>query len=450
MTNDPVQAAQRRGLFSGFEHYKTPTTAEYEAVLTRGVVVLDTNALLNLYRYTARVRTSLLAVLSALGDRLWEPDQVMVEFWRNREAALRDYGSAERDFQDKTSAAQKATVEAIHNFAKRVALNDTSKKPLIDSVEKVYSNLAKSFKEAMADSGTSKVTRDTNTDVVLLSLEPILDKRVGDPFDPESHKSAISEAEKRIKQQIPPGYEDSSKAGDHAAGDYLVWSQIIAEAKERTSDVLLVTGDIKDDWWRRWGGFKAAGPRFELLEEFSTKVGKRLFMLQPGDFLEMSAKVLGVAVPDENVAYARSVDHLHDFRVSERGLRYEYEALRAIARLLPPSEQFDAPRASPAFSKEYDVELRRDERRIGVAISYVNVGFLSRERILRLLPSVRDDRLTGVLIVSNTMPEPLAIDELADNSLATFVLWRGPQDDHALAAVINELLPGGNSETRLF
>src|SRR5690242_11422468 len=36
-----------------------------------------------------------------------------------------------------------------------------------------------------------------------------------------------------------------------AAGDYLVWTQVLREARQRQCDVLLVTGDVKEDWWRR-------------------------------------------------------------------------------------------------------------------------------------------------------------------------------------------------------
>jgi predicted nucleic acid-binding protein len=54
------------------------------------MVVPDTNVFLNLYRYTSATRDDLFAALGSLGSRLWVPHQVLVEFWRNRESALRD------------------------------------------------------------------------------------------------------------------------------------------------------------------------------------------------------------------------------------------------------------------------------------------------------------------------------------------------------------------------
>ncbi|NEB93188.1 DUF4935 domain-containing protein [Streptomyces bauhiniae] len=53
---------------------------------TSGLVVLDTNVLLNLYRSNESTRRDTLAALARLRERLWIPHQVLAEFWRNRES----------------------------------------------------------------------------------------------------------------------------------------------------------------------------------------------------------------------------------------------------------------------------------------------------------------------------------------------------------------------------
>jgi hypothetical protein len=45
-----------QGLFEGFAGYRTPSTDDYRRVLTEGLVVPDTNVLLNLYRYNAQTQ----------------------------------------------------------------------------------------------------------------------------------------------------------------------------------------------------------------------------------------------------------------------------------------------------------------------------------------------------------------------------------------------------------
>jgi hypothetical protein len=86
MNEDPDRGAQAgssgsgfRTIFDGFEGYQVPSNDEADLALRSGVVVVDTNALLNLYRYNERTRDDLFRVLESLGTRLWVPHQVMLE-----------------------------------------------------------------------------------------------------------------------------------------------------------------------------------------------------------------------------------------------------------------------------------------------------------------------------------------------------------------------------------
>src|SRR6266496_4154148 len=101
-------------------------------------------------------------------------------------------------------------------------------------------------------------------------------------------------------QASPPGYQDKGKGDDLAAGDYFVWTQLLEEATRRHSDVLLITGDVKEDWWRRERG-QTRGPRLELVDELRNRCGGRLFMLRPESLLQHAKDVLDVAVSDASV-----------------------------------------------------------------------------------------------------------------------------------------------------
>ncbi|MEU9009038.1 PIN-like domain-containing protein [Streptomyces sp. NPDC048479] len=81
----PAQGADGRGIFDCDGAHRSPLKGDCERVFQSGMVVLDTNVLLNLYRSNARTREDTLAVLTKLRDRLWVPHQVLTEFWRNRE-----------------------------------------------------------------------------------------------------------------------------------------------------------------------------------------------------------------------------------------------------------------------------------------------------------------------------------------------------------------------------
>jgi hypothetical protein len=79
----PSSSTKAGGIFGGgLEAYRTVTDDDYHSLLTSGLVVLDTNALLNLYRYHAKTREDLIKVLARLESRLWVPYHVMNEFFK--------------------------------------------------------------------------------------------------------------------------------------------------------------------------------------------------------------------------------------------------------------------------------------------------------------------------------------------------------------------------------
>jgi len=51
-----------------------------------GVIVFDTNVLLNLYRYNDKARDELIGLMKSYKSRLWMPYQVRLEFLDNCEA----------------------------------------------------------------------------------------------------------------------------------------------------------------------------------------------------------------------------------------------------------------------------------------------------------------------------------------------------------------------------
>ena len=51
-----------------------------EKVWQNGIIVFDTNVLLNLYRYNEETRNELLKLMKSYQNRLWMPYQVALEF----------------------------------------------------------------------------------------------------------------------------------------------------------------------------------------------------------------------------------------------------------------------------------------------------------------------------------------------------------------------------------
>ncbi|MFF8432580.1 PIN-like domain-containing protein [Streptomyces bacillaris] len=328
----PNQPQAARGIFDGFESYRSPSDTDLAEVMKHGLVAADANVLLDLYRYTEQGRNLLLSVLGKLGKQLWIPHQAMVEFWRHRlETVSAPKSSASTAIKDLGDLKGRAT-GVLRNWAGRFALPD-------DELNKIFNDLNAGF-DATTEAVNSLVAkhagpanRDTGADPVLATLEKTLDGQVGAALPEEEHAAALAEGQRRITMKIPPGYMDSGK-GDNAVGDYLVWKQILREAKIRKSDVLLVTGDVKEDWWRK-DNRQASGPRQELIDELSRETGTRLFMLTPSQFTALGASIFEIDAAEpglediDRVDRSREEDSAEDLTSTEEG-QWNTQAIEAL------------------------------------------------------------------------------------------------------------------------
>ncbi|MEV7683095.1 PIN-like domain-containing protein [Streptomyces sp. NPDC088341] len=335
------------GLFDDFEAYRTPTSADYRRVLTTGMVVLDTNVLLDLYRYNRQTRDDLLAVLIKIQTQLWVPRQVVTEFWAGRDLALMTRRDSTRDALTSLEKTARGSVDAVTNWAKSIGLDKSATTELTSVLENAYRHVRGTIEFHADDTGMASV-RDTTTDPVIEALKRILAGRVGSALSDPDHAEAVREAERRAKEKIPPGYRDDGKPNGRGAGDYLLWEQTLREAQHREVDVLLVTRDVKEDWWRRTLSV-THGPRPELARELKARSGRRLFMTQPQDLLRLGREVLDVTVQDESVEQATRL---------ERPIRRRHLAqarAQSIARADGVCENPNC--ASPPFSREASAKL---------------------------------------------------------------------------------------------
>lgn len=281
------------GIFDGFEDYRTPTSDDYRETLTNGMVVFDANVLLNLYRFNNTTRGDLIKVMESLGDSLWIPHQVMREFWRNRESVIDQLGETPKESLTKLDKARQDAEEAVRAWSNRIYLPEGERDGLLAKLNGAF----QAVRHMISEQASANAHRhDTNDDTIVATLDSILGSRTGAALPPEDHDTAVTEANRRIDAKEPPGYLDADKPDqEERAGDYLVWKQILVEAAQRPRDVLLVTTDVKDDWWRRAKG-QLRGPRLELMAEFRRCTGRRLFMITPSELIRRADALTDVHV----------------------------------------------------------------------------------------------------------------------------------------------------------
>lgn len=291
----------RRGLFDGFEGYRSASKDEYIRVLRGGLIVIDSNVLLDLYRYGVSAREDLLKALGALGDRLFVPHQAVREFWRNREKLLKDPGGT-LALQQSLDSTEKQLKELVNNWTNRRSHHEKQRQELAASIADAFGAIRAKVSEFPEDE-TADWARDTAQDQVLSQLEVVLRSRVGPPMSSSDYDKALEEARRRTEHKIPPGYLDSKKEGDHSTGDYIVWEQALIEATDRRVDGMFVSRDTKEDWIRREGG-ENRGPRIELIQEMRERAGVQLYIRTPADLLKLAHESLDVDVSDESVTNA--------------------------------------------------------------------------------------------------------------------------------------------------
>jgi predicted nucleic acid-binding protein len=292
------------GIFDyGFDAYRTVSHDEYRSVLLSGMTVLDANTLLDLYRYHESTREQLLAILTKLGNNLWVPNHAMAEFWHNRANVLEDPKDIEIAIKE-LDQEQSRYEERIRHWANRVGLSPDLQLQLLKKVTPAFTSLKDELRELGKDD-TLAEAGDTSKDPVVTRLASILHGRIGDPTDIEIKRLVREDARQRAKDNRPPGTKDATK-NSNAEGDCLVWHETLQEAKRRGTDVLFVTGDVKEDWWRIERG-RRMGPHPELAREIRDVAGVRLFMLRPQSLLFHAGKAFSIEVSEATIKDVRRV-----------------------------------------------------------------------------------------------------------------------------------------------
>ncbi|MFI0152582.1 PIN domain-containing protein [Streptomyces lydicus] len=291
--------------FNGFEGLWRRSTADYRNAVKGYLISVDTNVLLQLYRFTPEARGELLDVLSNLRDRLWIPHQVVAEYYARRVEAVKEHLNLYSSTPKSLGEQKAKSLQELHSFAKRCSMNEDERKRLIAPLEVAYSAVNSEIERHQSefDLTLEKVIDD---DPVLTALAKIFDGKTGAPFSEEESERFTVEYERRAEERIPPGYRDAGKH-ENAHGDYFIWEQLLREAEVRSRPLLFVTNDTKEDWVRREAGL-IVGARPELLAEFSDRCGNDFMLTQLSRFLQIAKVELGVLVSASTMAQAENIE----------------------------------------------------------------------------------------------------------------------------------------------
>ena len=282
------------------------------------IVVVDSCVLLDFYRYNSKTSQEILSNLEYLGDKIWIPNQVYIEFKRNFASILgpnhnkyknipKNIASNVREFGNKVNKLIKAYDK--YDFPKINELGEKIKQHLIniDAEANKYKEEIKSEMDLM-----NELLR---TNKILGYIEDLKNKgQVGKPLSPKKTLSIVEEGRKRFELNLPPGYKDIDKSEivkedlkveDPIApfGDLIVWNTLIAKAKTDKINIIFTTSDSKSDWWELDNNKNIVAPREELLAEFEeeTEGEVELLMLPMKEFISKFSLISNISSLYSNV-----------------------------------------------------------------------------------------------------------------------------------------------------
>lgn len=266
--------------------------ADYDNAWKKGILTVDTNVILDLYRYNKVTREALLLALESFKGRFWISHQTGKEFVKNRRVVITDM---KNDF-DKV---QKPVVDVEKELRSAIAAIRGCRvipKELSEAFDAEVQKACQAFRAAI-ENERSEIPEYDKKDEVVQRLESALDGRIGS--QPADISDDLKEAQRRRTEKIPPGYMDANKEGLGFAGDYLMWKQVLSYSKESKTPMILVTSETKEDWWQMQSG-KTLNARIELLQEAFETTGYKILIYHTDQFLKLHQERSG-SKPDETV-----------------------------------------------------------------------------------------------------------------------------------------------------
>ncbi|MEA9786467.1 PIN-like domain-containing protein [Xanthomonas campestris pv. raphani] len=101
-----------KDLFPGY----VKSTLDHKEVWRNALFVFDTNVLLNAYRYKKSARDALLRAVKSLGDQVWIPYHVALEYHRGRLGVIASQISQFDQLQEKSGKFSGASAQLSQNY----------------------------------------------------------------------------------------------------------------------------------------------------------------------------------------------------------------------------------------------------------------------------------------------------------------------------------------------
>ncbi|MDG6336335.1 PIN-like domain-containing protein [Glaesserella parasuis] len=260
------------------------TKEEINDIWNKAILTVDTNVLLDLYRYHPKTRNSILNSFRMFENRLWLSHQVVKEFFKNRTTVISD---ARKDFDNGKNIINALPVSLNKHIDELIKSNRTVSKDLID---KIKNKLSETINEIVKNENDESEKVSYLNDEIINKILQYFENNIGDKFREEELEKILKMAEDRFAKKIPPGYKDeNTKQGNSKYGDFFVWEQILRHGELTKLPIILITSERKEDWWEIKSG-ETIGLRSELKQEAWDRLQQHILVYQTENFLSIVAE----------------------------------------------------------------------------------------------------------------------------------------------------------------
>ncbi|MEG4814894.1 PIN-like domain-containing protein [Microcoleus sp. K5-D4] len=295
-----------------FPGYYSPSDEEFSELWQKCIFIFDTNVLLDFYEHHNATREDFFKVLEAIGNRLWIPHQVALEYQENRITRI---NKAEANFTEAKSKLDEITKTISETFRSKCFPPELVRE-MSEDIKKAFDT----FWDKLIPCREELINKD-GRDYIRDKITDLFGDKIGEsPANQEELDQIYSEGEQRYKIFRPPGFKDKNKNQDKdnhyickglvfkkEYGDLIVWKQILKQVKSKSlTHIIFITADNKEDWWRKEHG-KTIGPRPELVEEILEAGASIFHMYTPDNFLRYAKSYLQLEIADKSIQEVEEV-----------------------------------------------------------------------------------------------------------------------------------------------
>jgi len=305
-----------KGTFKAF-HNVNSEELKASWISSKTIFVFDANVLLNLYGYAKQTRDDFFKLIDKLGDGVWIPYQVGLEYQRRRLEVIKNEKVVFNEIEKNLQKIQNVFEDDFEKLSLKRRFPQ-----LFENTEKLEAEINKAiskYKKSVSHWNSEQPCVRSHDEIRGL-LNDYFEGKVGEkPSNQAWLDDLYVEGSERYKNKIPPGFKDSGKSKDgedthfffdglsfeRQYGDLILWKQLLEKSSpEEIENVIFVTDDSKEDWWYKIhsNGEKTIGPLAELQAEIYRKSGiKQFHMYSTSSFMEDGKANLSVVVNESSI-----------------------------------------------------------------------------------------------------------------------------------------------------